>query len=588
MKKFFISIILTISMLPIFAQTVSLQNKLIQECEELILKKMESDKIVGVSAAVVFHDSIIWKKGFGYADKENEIPMTENTVVNIGSVTKTITALAIMQLHEDDIIDINNPINNYLPEFHPKTRNENLEDITIKSLLTHTSGIQRDYWKNSDLESGKYTDVLDFINETYLLYPAGDMGMYSNSAYNILGHLIKKVSGLDYPDYIHDKILKPFEMINSGFYMDSLVNKTKVYDGINEYTEYPLRDIASGGIYTDIVDLAKYAKGMLAAYNGKSSILEKKTTHKMFTIQNQDVIFEASKNKKGLGWFMLQNDSSLALLHQGSKGYAHAAIILFPKQQAALVILNNTSTGGSLGEDFCLNRLEHFQLSIPDLYPNPIIPATSPLVNSISVKKEHLKAHVGFYAESYSYSRVVLTNDSLRLLKNGIQYNLKPINKNDFIPVKLGGKDSLKLIDEDRYYFKEIGNYHVLIHKKKDKESVLGYKFKAVDSSKWIEKIGRYEHFGYQIVIGDTELKEANIRLDENKVMILELVTLDGKIALALDVISEKHAITAGVMSEFGFTVNFSENEKYHIVEISGITFRKKKNEITTTVNSRS
>jgi hypothetical protein len=233
-------------------------------------------------------------------------------------------------------------------------------------------------------------------------------------------------------------------MTNSGFYMDALENRTKVYDGLNEHIDHPLRDIASGGIYTDIIDFAKYAKGMLAAYNGKSSILKKKTTREMFTIQNQDVIFEASKNKKGLGWFMLQNDSSLALLHQGSKGYAHAAIILFPKQQAALVILNNTSTGASLRGDFCFDMLDHFQLSIPDLYPSPIIPAINPLVNSVSVKKEDLKAHVGFYAQSYSYSRVVLINDTLRLIKKGIQYNLKPINRNEFIPVKLTDKDSIK------------------------------------------------------------------------------------------------------------------------------------------------
>lgn len=559
-------------MLPLSAQRDSMENQLIQECEELIQKKMELDKIVGVSAAIVLNDSIIWKKGFGYADKVIKRPMTENTVVNIGSVTKTITALAIMQLHEKGVIDINSPINKYLPEFHPKTRKEKLEDITIKSLLTHTSGIQRDYWKNSDLGSGRYTDVLDFINETYLLYSAGDMGMYSNSAYNILGHLIKKVSGIDYTDYIHNNILRPLKMNSSGFYMDSLENKTKIYDGPDEYKEYPLRDIASGGLYTDIIDLARYAKGMLAAYNGKSSILKENTVREMFTIQNKDVVFEASRNKKGLGWFMLQNDSSLALLHQGSAGYAHAAIILFPKQEAALVILNNTSTGGSLRENFCLDRLNHFQLSISDLFPAPTIKAISSLETSTSVERIHLKVHEGFYARSFSYSKVLLINDTLRLVKDGIQYKLKPINNNEFVPIGLP--------DNERYCFKDIGNYHLLIHKKNDRELVLGYKFEATELSKWEERIGKYEHFGYQIVIGDTKFKEANLRLNEDKILILELVTLDDKLALPLDVISDKDAITAGVMSEFGFTVNFTESEKYDIVEISGITFRKKKRAI--------
>ena len=577
MKRIFILLNLTIILTSCLAQSDNFKNQLIQECEELILKKMELDKIVGVSAAIVLNDSIIWKKGFGYADKENEFPMTEKTVVNIGSVTKTFTALAVMQLHENGIIDINNPINEYLSQFRPKTKNENLDDITIKSLITHTSGIQPDIWKNSDLASGKYTDVIDFINETYMLYPAGKMGIYSNSAYNILGHLIKEVSGIDYSDYVHQNIFKPLEMINSGFFVDSLENRTKIYDGNTEHKEYALRDIASGGIYADIIDFAKYAKGILAAYKGESSILKKETVHEMFTIQNQDVIIETSKNKKGLGWFMFQNDSSLALIHQGSAGYAQASIILFPKQQAAFVILNNTSNGGSLREEYCINMLDDFKLSIPDLYPKQIISVTHPFERLISPKKELLNEYVGFYAENFSYSKIVLVNDTLRIIKNDNQYNLHWVNKNEFIPFYVIGKDSLKFMENERYCFKEIENYKILIHKQKNNESILGYKFQCADSLQWIEKVGEYEHFGYQLIAGDTKFKGANIQLNNDKVLILELITLENKIPIPLDIISEKYAMTAGVTSGFGYTVKFTEDQNYNYIDFAGITFRKKK-----------
>ena len=94
------------------AENNSNYSELVKECENIILKKMEADKLVGVSAAIIIDDSVIWKKGFGFADKENDLPMTVNTAVNIASVTKTFTALAIMQLAEKGLIDINQPLKN--------------------------------------------------------------------------------------------------------------------------------------------------------------------------------------------------------------------------------------------------------------------------------------------------------------------------------------------------------------------------------------------------------------------------------------------------------------------------------------------
>jgi len=110
---FSLTFILNLTFLPvsIYAQNKINNSALIKECETLIMQKMESDKITGVSAAVIMEGSVIWEKGFGYADKENKVPMTENTVVNVASVTKTFTALAIMKLYEMGIIDINQPLN---------------------------------------------------------------------------------------------------------------------------------------------------------------------------------------------------------------------------------------------------------------------------------------------------------------------------------------------------------------------------------------------------------------------------------------------------------------------------------------------
>jgi CubicO group peptidase (beta-lactamase class C family) len=233
-----------------------LYKDIISSADNFFITKMDSTNVVGLSAAIIVNDSMIWSNGFGYSDKKNKVQMTVNTIVNIGSITKTITSLSVMQLQEKGLLDINQPLTTYLPEFKPKTRGIKLGRVTIKSMLTHTSGIQSDIWKNSDLASGNYTDVLGFINDTYITYPPGMTGLYSNAGYNILGNLIKVVSKQDYTDYTRQHIFAPLGMNKTGFATDNLKNRAKIYLGGKEVKEYELRDIASGGIYTNIVDFA--------------------------------------------------------------------------------------------------------------------------------------------------------------------------------------------------------------------------------------------------------------------------------------------------------------------------------------------
>ncbi|WP_353718705.1 serine hydrolase domain-containing protein [Dyadobacter sp. 676] len=330
---------------------------LIAKSEEYFAEKLKTDKIVGLSAAIIMDGKVVWKEGFGYSDRQTKVPMTVNTVVNIGSVTKTFTALSVMQLEERGLLDIQKPLTTYLPEFHPLARpGIHLDSITVKTLITHTSGIQSDIWRNSDLGSGKYTDVLGFINQTHLVYPAGLAGLYSNAGYNILGHMIKDVTKTDYADYVHKNIFNVLGMKHSGFAMDRLENRTKIYAYGQQAQEYELRDIASGGIYTDMNDFTRYAIGLLKAYRGESTrLLRQKTVKEMFSLQNAHVPLET--NKKGLGWFMFRNDSTFAVYHAGSAGFTHAKLLLIPESNAAVIVMTNTAEGGQAAENFCFNLL---------------------------------------------------------------------------------------------------------------------------------------------------------------------------------------------------------------------------------------
>ncbi len=551
-------------------------RKLVQSSDEFFNKNLQQNKnIVGLSAAIIVNDSVIWSKGFGYADKLNKVPMTANTVVNVGSITKTFTSLSVMQLQQKGLLNINNPLNSYLTDFRPKTKNIDIKDITVRSVLTHTSGIQPDIWKNSDLRSGKYTDVLDYINNTYITYPPGMVGLYSNAGYNILGTLVKAVSKQDYAAYVHQNIFAPLGMSRSGFAMDGLKYRSKIYLGGNEVEEYELRDIASGGIYTNINDFSKYAIELMKAYNGESSsIIDSPTIREMFALQNQNVPIES--NKKGLGWFMFKNDSNFAVYHAGSAGFAQAKLLLIPKSKFAVIVMTNSAEGGAIAEEFCFSFLNKYQLSISDLFPAPITGKIHSSSTPIRLSRHSLKRYLGNYAQDEDYIKVILEKDRLRLIDGERQYFLTPLSRDEFLPVEIFPNDSLVERSNKRFIFKKVNNEHFLFQRIGDREYESGLKLKNVDRFVWENKIGKYKHFGYQMLIGDTKFKEAEIYISEDNVLMMKLTTFGSVRHIPLRVVAPNYAVTCGINAGFGgFNVSFSEKDDQKVVDFAGLTFRK-------------
>ncbi|MBX2873036.1 MAG: beta-lactamase family protein [Saprospiraceae bacterium] len=577
MTKYLLLLITVLySFLPALAQE-DLDQRLIQKTQNLIEEKLETDKIVGVSAAIILNDSIIWEKGFGYADLESQVAMDENTVVHIGSVTKPVTALCAMQLQQRGLLNINEPIATYLPQFDPHNQFGDNSEVTVKHLIMHAAGLQGDIFKNSDLASGKYTDVVGFINQTHILYPPGRLEYYSNVGYNILGHIIKEVSGVDYAQYVHEHIFKPLGMTQSGFYMDSLANSTKIYDRNGQQViDYPLRDIASGGIYCSVHDFALLAQGIINSYHGQSPALVDSTTMRhIFSLQNEAVDYVIGKNKRGLGWYLFEDEDGLAANHTGSAGYAFAHLMVFPKDKAAIMLLTNSPNGRALAENAGYKLLEDFGLEIADVFLPQLIEDKKQLnEESVFVSKEILKTYAGNYAEPISYTRVIVENDTLQIIRGDEQFSLIPSSPTSFIPLDSNGDE----IKNTRYHFEKIGSFPCLVVKDDQAERVLGYKFAPVNSKKWQEKVGRYEHFGYQLKAGDMKFEGIELKITDDNVL-LAVIYASGNIQypMPIDLISEQYGKTAGLLSGYGWTLTFSESAKYYLIDFAGITFRKEK-----------
>ncbi|MGD1046852.1 MAG: serine hydrolase domain-containing protein [Bacteroidota bacterium] len=555
-------------------------SNLIEDYKTFIKQKMESDKIVGVSAALILGDSITWKEGFGYADKDNKIPMTTQTNISIGSVGKPFTALAIMQLQEKGFIDINKPLIDYLPQFTINTRVIDIKKITLKTIINHSSGIPGDVGLNSYLPEGKYTDVVKYLKDEYLCFPPNMVHLYSNVGYSLLGHAIFTVTVQDYPLYIQKNILEPLTMDHSGFINSKdLKNVSMTYNHDGTYRKLiDGRDLPAGcGLYSNIDDLIKFAKELIAIYNGKQgSIIKTETLKEVFKVQNSEVIFD--NNMRGLGWYLFyfKSDSNVVAYHAGSTHLSNAAILIIPGKKMASIFLDNTIGGLPLVEEGCLKLVEACGIKTSTVIRRkyvPYNPNDSSEIFDISV--DSLKDDIGIYAQLHSTVQIKKENEKLVLHRNNERFLLKPISKESFIPCKLFNGDSLQILSKQRYFFRDINNYRILFLEEGDKQYQLGYRvdLKDIDGI-WKNRLGRYKLYGYQGK-GPETFSEAELYVADNNLLQLKIFyTLSGESIFNLHINSDNELIFCGV-APGGGTLRFSKDDQKDIMIYSGLTLKK-------------
>jgi len=555
-------------------------SKLIEDYKAFIKQKMESDKIVGVSAALILGDSIIWKDGFGYADKENKIPMTTRTNISIGSSGKPFTALAIMQLQEKGFVDIDKPLIDYLPQFTINTRGFDIKKITLKTIINHSSGIPQDVFLNSYLPEGKYTDVVKYLKDEYLCYPSNMVHLYSNVGYSLLGHTIFTVTGQDYPLYIQKNILEPMAMDHSGFiHYKDLQNVSKTYDSDGNYKKLiDGRDLPAGcGLYANIDDLIKFAKELIAIYHGKQgSIIKTETLKDIFKVQNNDVIFD--NNMRGLGWYLFhfKNDSNVVVYHPGSTHLSNAAILIIPCKKTASIFLDNTIGGQPLVEEGCLRLAETCGIKTSTIIKRKYVPYNpNDSSETIDVSVDSLKEHIGNYAQLRSTVQIKKEKDKLILHRNNERFLLKPINKESFIPYKIVNKDSLQTLPKQRYFFRDINNYHILFLEEGDNQYQLGYRvdIKDIDDI-WRNRLGRYKRYGYQPK-GLETFSEAELYEADDNLLQLKLYYTSGQYIYNLRINSDNELIFCGIELMGGETLRFGKDGQNNIMIYSGLTLKK-------------
>lgn len=330
------------------------QKSIIYEFESQLKKDIEDDNINGsISASIVKGDKIIWSKAFGISDVDNNSVADTNTIYRAGSISKSFTAFLMMQLLQEGIIGLNEPIEKYLPEINDLNGYSDSTKITFQQLASHTSGLIREpYLENAasgPIEEWE-TKILLSIPKTTFQSKPGERYSYSNIGFGILGLALSRAANKSFIELVENKIFNPLNMNNSFFIVpnENLANLAKGIDGGplgNIDKETPEKEhvgrgykVPNGAIYSTPNDLAKF----MISNMGYKKILNDENLKLM---QNTRTPEGAWQQNYGLG-FSLYQDSIITTVGHGGSVSGYTANFIFEKDsQYGVIVMRNYNRG---------------------------------------------------------------------------------------------------------------------------------------------------------------------------------------------------------------------------------------------------
>ena len=233
----------------------------------LITRLMKEQNVPGLAVAVTDGKHTLWSRGYGWTDYEGGRPITPQTVFSIQSMSKTLTATAVMIACQEGLVELDTPITTYVPEFTVNSvfeaRPERL--ITLRNLLSHTSGLahKAPYGNNCNLDQADFQKHIESISRTWLRFPVGKNWAYSNLGMDLSGYIIQRRSGMPFARYVQERLLAPLGMSRTT--LDPAVIQTETDRAIGHAAhcvglpvEIPM--IPAGGVYTSAEDLAKFVR----------------------------------------------------------------------------------------------------------------------------------------------------------------------------------------------------------------------------------------------------------------------------------------------------------------------------------------
>lgn len=334
-------------------------DSVLTQADEIIVAAINEHALPGLAVGIVYGDELIYAKGFGLADTKEEKPVTPDTVFRIGSISKTFTAIGLMQLWEQGRFQLDDPVNDYLKAYRVQHADPNAPPVTFRHILTHTSGI-------GELRS--FSDLLRFRSGFGLAVREGEpiptlaeyyggrltpevypevKWAYGNHAFATLGQLIEDISGEPFPEYMIEHVFEPLGMPHTDYRQSERV-RDRLAQGYQfkrgkltpvEYLEILLP--GAGSMFSSVNDMGQYVAALLnGGANEHGAVLKPDTLQLML-----EPHYQTDERLPAMGLaFWLENYDGHRIAGHGGGWYGFvSAMLLAPDDHLGVLVFTNTT-----------------------------------------------------------------------------------------------------------------------------------------------------------------------------------------------------------------------------------------------------
>ena len=336
------------------------------EFEARLASFVKDNRLYGAAAGVVHTGELAWAGGVGFADITARRPSQPDTLYRIASITKTFTGTAIMQLRDAGKLDLDDPAVDWLPELKASGSPKTIARVTIRRLLSHESGLigdppGTDWTLPVPVYEGLAERSLARAAEIVTAVPPNTQQKYSNLGYQLLGEIVRRASGTDYPAYLRAHVLTPLGMTATAFepLEPALAARCATgYDGRAFSDELSVAAAvppiwAEGGLWSDVADLARWLSFQLGPYADQpadSPVLAAATLREMH--KPRYLGDDGWKEAFGISWYAIRKDDVTWIQHSGAlNGFIASACFDREHGVGAIALLNGAADTQDLAMD---------------------------------------------------------------------------------------------------------------------------------------------------------------------------------------------------------------------------------------------
>ena len=469
MKKIYFTLFISLLISTVYSQE---SKKDYTEAFKLVEVWLEAqkdfDNLPGLTAIVIEDQEVLWSGAVGMSNVEQNVKAEASTLCSICSISKLFTSVAIMKLYDEGKLRLDDRISDILPAYKLEQKYSESGPITIRTLLTHSSGLPREaaypYWTGPDFPFPTKAQIDSKLSEQETLYPASTYFQYSNLGLTLLGEIVEEVSGVPYEEYVQQNILKPLGLLDTRTELPEQLYGTELAIGYSAMTRTRNREkvnlfqangiTPAAGFSSNVQDLGKFASWQFRLRDSTITEILKPSTIKY--MQNVHWTNPDWKTTRGLGFVVYKGANGNTWVGHGGScpGYKSTLQIDLENKRAYSVMINANGTN-------------------PKKYVNGI----NAIINKVKtpkkeepkdeIEKKNLQEYVGYYSPMPWWSEEFISTWDGKLVTLGLPSE-KPGDSMTFYK-HIEGDTFRRIRDND-----ELGE--VIVFERDDSGKIIHYK----------------------------------------------------------------------------------------------------------------